>query len=316
MSPVGRSKVRHVGGWAVHKILTRYIKYVKANMFSNNNSTVANVHKRQKLCNILEENIIVPFAKLEETSKYPETLDITEARQYRERGLLHISDEAYIFFMALEEKRVKLLNLHRLKETKCEMVKDAMEALTQDESLKYKWKRCFGLTDITKYTEHIEMMLENILFHYLNMGTSQFLRDFRLEYKVKKGAEIRKKVLERKEKMQEKNDSVPFNDIVNDRSERKHVSHGKLVAFINKYRDAGLCRVYRKPELLLLCQAYDVSVASRMNKKSLSNKLIEAITTHSHILSVSHVDDRQYRVTENTDVDGHIRIRIRLTGSS
>jgi hypothetical protein len=68
--------------------------------------------------------------------------------------------------------------------------------------------------------------------------------------------------------------------------------------------------------MLLLCQAHDVSVASRMNKKTLSNKLIEAITTPSHILSVSHVDDRQYRVTENTDVDGHIRIRIRLTDSS
>jgi hypothetical protein len=54
-------------------------------------------------------------------------------------------------------------------------------------------------------------MFENILFHYLNMGTLQFLRDFRLEYKLKKGAEIRKKVFERKEKMQEKNDSVPFN---------------------------------------------------------------------------------------------------------
>lgn len=116
MSPVGRSKVCHVGGLAVRKILTRYRKYVQANMFSNNSSTMVNVHKRQKLCNLLEENIIVPFAKLEETSKYPETLDVTEARQYRERGLLHISDEAYIFFMALEEQRVKFLNMHRLKE--------------------------------------------------------------------------------------------------------------------------------------------------------------------------------------------------------
>ena len=40
---------------------------------------------------------------------------MTEGRQYRERGLLHISDQAYIFFMELEKRRVELLNLHILK---------------------------------------------------------------------------------------------------------------------------------------------------------------------------------------------------------
>ncbi len=30
------------------------------------------------------------------------------------------------------------------------------------------------------YQNHLEMMLKSVLFHYVNMGTSQFLRDFRL----------------------------------------------------------------------------------------------------------------------------------------
>ena len=54
------------------------------------------------------------------------------------------------------------------------------------------------------------MMLKKLLFYYVNMGTSQFLRDFRLAYKVKKTAELRKKVQQRNDKMQEKSDSVPF----------------------------------------------------------------------------------------------------------
>lgn len=102
MSSVGKAKVRHVGGWAVRKILTRYRKYVQRNMFSTNSSTLSNVEKQQKLCELLEENIIIPYAKLEEVTKYPETLEVTEARQYRGRGLLHISDEAYLFFIHLE----------------------------------------------------------------------------------------------------------------------------------------------------------------------------------------------------------------------
>jgi hypothetical protein len=48
------------------------------------------------------------------------------------------------------------------------------------------------------------MMLKRILFHYVNMGTNQFLRDFRLAYKLKKIAVLCKKVQQKKEKQQEK----------------------------------------------------------------------------------------------------------------
>ncbi len=60
------------------------------------------------------------------------------------------------------------------------------------------------------YQNNLEMILKSVLFHYVNMGTSQFLRDFRLAFKVKKTAELRKKVQQRMEKRQEKADSVPF----------------------------------------------------------------------------------------------------------
>ena len=67
---------------------------------------------------LLEENVIVPFAKLSESTKVAETLDVTEARQYRERGLILISDNAYRFFLAMESERLKLINNHKLKKTK------------------------------------------------------------------------------------------------------------------------------------------------------------------------------------------------------
>ena len=72
-------------------------------------------------------------------------------------------------------------------------------------------------------------------------------------------------------------------DIESDRSENKLVSHGRLVGFTNKYKDAGLCRVYNKSQLLLLCEAYGVRVTNRSNKTVLSNKLMEAIRTHACI---------------------------------
>lgn len=57
-------------------------------------------------------------------------------------------------------------------------------------------------------------MLADILFHYLNMGTSQFLQDFRRAHQIKKSAELRKRVLQRQERNREGSDKLPFEVIV------------------------------------------------------------------------------------------------------
>lgn len=79
---------------------------------------------------------------------FAETLQVTEGRQYRERGLLHISDQAYIFFMELEKRQVELLNLHILKRAQEEMVEMALVELKADQELKMSWLQCFENEDI------------------------------------------------------------------------------------------------------------------------------------------------------------------------
>lgn len=151
MSGVGRSKVRHVGSWAVRKVLNRYRKYIQGNVFTKCSSTLARVETQQIACQLLEENVIRPYSELEENSMFPDTLEVTEGRQYRERGLLHISDQAYIFFMELEKRRMKLLNLHILKSAREEMVEMAMAELKGDHELKTSWIQCFENEDTCKY---------------------------------------------------------------------------------------------------------------------------------------------------------------------
>ena len=143
MSAVGRSKVRYVGGWAIRKILENLRKFVKVNIYTENKSTLQKVHRHHRMCELLEENVIVPFSKLSESTKVAETLDVTEERQYRERGLIHISDNAYFFFMAMESERVKLINHHKLKEQKEDLIEVAKSKLKNNQELKAKWLACF-----------------------------------------------------------------------------------------------------------------------------------------------------------------------------
>ena len=58
--------------------------------------------------------------------------------------------------------------------------------------------------------ELIEKLLASVLMYYVNMGASQFLRDFRRECYIQKSVELRKRVLQRKERTKEKSDCVPF----------------------------------------------------------------------------------------------------------
>ena len=68
---------------------------------------------------------------------------MTEARQYRERDLIHISDNAYRFFMAMESERLKLINNHKLKKQTQNLIKVAKCTLKNNQGLKAKWLACF-----------------------------------------------------------------------------------------------------------------------------------------------------------------------------
>ena len=100
--------------------------HFQRNVFTKCSSTLARVETQQIGCQLVEENVIQSYSELEENSIFLDTLQVTEGRQYHESGLLHISIQAYIFFVELEKRRVKLLSLHSLKKAWEELVEKAM----------------------------------------------------------------------------------------------------------------------------------------------------------------------------------------------
>lgn len=106
-------------------------------------------------------------------------------------------------------------------------------------------------------------------------------------------------------------------EIVQDRSEGKVTSHGRLLLFIEKYNDPNvLARVYLKVQLVSLCEAYEVNFRRSDTKKNLANAIIGALRNHTSIPFIAPVDDRQYQVveTETDATNGSVRMRFRLSG--
>ena len=66
-----------------------------SNLYSENSETVRSVRRHHDICEMIEESLIGSVVILEKESTCKETLQVTEARQYRERGLMHINDPVF-----------------------------------------------------------------------------------------------------------------------------------------------------------------------------------------------------------------------------
>ena len=100
----------------------------------------------KKVC-LLENNIIAPYCSLAKETSSPETLNVTECRQFRERGLLHITDSAYEFFLKLEQERVNNINLGKLISHQANMVDNSINVVSNSEILRNQFRNLFNLDE-------------------------------------------------------------------------------------------------------------------------------------------------------------------------
>ena len=105
MNDIGKGKIRYIGGWAIRKVLETSRRYLKDNKFSTVASVRARLAVELRKVEMLENDVIVPYELLQNETEASATLDVVESRQYRSRGLLHISDQAHAFFLLLEQQK-------------------------------------------------------------------------------------------------------------------------------------------------------------------------------------------------------------------
>ncbi|CAB3996516.1 ATP-dependent DNA helicase PIF1 [Paramuricea clavata] len=291
MPSEGLAKIRHVGAWAIKKVLSNQRKYVKDNLGTVVPSTLKSVNDRLEMCCLIEDNLIADYAKLKETTSYSETLEVTEDRQYRNRGLSHIKDQVYEFIIELEVSRVRNINDTKLKELKANLVDQAITTLSDREELQEKWMSCFSLKTIDEKKSIIKIMMM-VIEKYVRMGAGQYFKDFVRAHRIEKTSEHRKKVLQKKNALEEKKASIPFSQIKEDDSPEKIRSHQQLQDFVRKYDEPAFVKAYNKKELLVLCRAYGVgSINSKTTKVNMVKKLIPEIQSHAQIPNRRFLDN-------------------------
>lgn len=217
-----KGKIRYVGGWALKKLLDAARRYITVNVTSENKDVRQNLKKNIVQSQLLQ-CMLCSESALRETSNYKESLDVTSGKQFRTHGLLNISDEAYEFFLKLEEQRVNLLTQNRLNSLKGEVLCDSVEVTENNKILFELWRDSCNnykkkLIDINGCNDElvdecIKSIYREVVHRYFNMGAKEFLRSYRREKTWQKSQAHRIKIQIRTQKNDLKSDQVKMEDI-------------------------------------------------------------------------------------------------------
>lgn len=273
MPAESRGKIRYCMAWAIAKQRDKCRADMRLKMCSTNpsvRSSSFNCYTEKKLF----ESLTISSDVLEKDSEYPETLTVTESRQFRNRGLTSIRDDVYLLALEIEEKRVTLLNMAKLKQFKGNVLEKTTNELKESNNLRSKWL-CLFPADTA--TVALYKIYEDVIERYMNMAGAQFLRNFRRDTQLQKTEAHRKKVLLKSKKQELKGGKVDVDTILNDNSNMRQTSHILLKAMIAKLPDIFKSRVYKKDELKMLLDLYGIVYNSSSNKNILAEALKRAI---------------------------------------
>ena len=128
--------------------------------------------------------------------------------------------------------------------------------------------------------------------------------------RLKKTAEHRETVLQRKKALEEKKAAIPFSEIEGDKSDGKLTSHIRLQQFLEKFGEAAFEKAYTKKQIQLLCMGYGLRPNNRETKKKMVQDLLPVIKAIDKMTQAYFTNVLQSQV--NLD-EGTQRITLRIS---
>ena len=209
------------------------------------------------------------------------------SKEYAKGTLVHISDDAFEWFLDLEQERVNMLNKDSVAIHGDDLVEHVLSIINKNDKMKGKWHALFAgerlVPDIIPSEEEADRLVlqlfKDVVTRYVKMGVAEFLRQFRRDSKLQKTEAHRKKVVEKQKKNDLVSSKVTVQSIKKDNTLNKQNSHNRLQIMVNEQQTIFESTVYLKSEIQLLCNAYGVAFRKNDSKSKLSDKLVPLIRT-------------------------------------
>ena len=288
-----KCRVRYVGGYCVQSVRKEYMKQVNANMYSTTSQGVTQYNKAHEMVKILnclreeEENI-------KNTTEDKESLKDVIRKQNISRGLTHIPDDLYQFFVALCEMCLKVLVAKNVNSFDARLHEFCINTILNTESLYNEFKLIlnshYSTVDLENEVHPVAVsslsttnLFEAVSRKFLLVMLNQFRRDLLQSFRVSKTMAHRKQIQIKKQKQESRKLSVTLESIRKDASENKTMSHSLLRGLLMSESD--VFKDMKKTDILKLCNAYNVKVQSKTKKSEIVSILSNAVVLSSEMVN-------------------------------
>jgi len=127
------------------------------------------------------------------------------------------------------------MNSERLKLCKSNLVSSAMDITEADSRLLETWNSCLSVscdedTTLALTPDLRKDLFDDVVERYFKMGAGQFLRDFRRDNQIRRTEAHRKRMAEKAKKDDAKKSKITIQELKEDKSEGKVVTHKQLLA--------------------------------------------------------------------------------------
>ncbi|XP_070573165.1 uncharacterized protein [Ptychodera flava] len=290
LSVEAKGNLRYIGGMCIAKTRHKYTKQIRTHMYNKKKTAAV---KRHRYSIEMLDTLEGVHADLLKSSAHKETLHATARRQNIRGALTNISDEAFNFFMKVEECRVREESVHKGKED-THLLADIEDKVLNNTTLFHHWVKLLQncpksqMVNETDETEVVVRTIEDlvdgadvicdlyttIVSKYIRVTNNQTRKDLLQTLGRKKKMAHRKSVMEKEQKKQI---IVNVNDITNDKTPGKCTSHYLLKAAVSTNPTYFDSTSFTKSDLHVLCQAYNERYTGRITKEELGRKLVGVI---------------------------------------
>ena len=287
-----KSRVRYVGGYCLQSVRKQYVNQVTAAMYMKTSDGVSKYEQACKMVKVLnclrEEEEYIKHTTEEEGS-----LKDVIRKQNVSRGLTHIPDELYKFFVVLCDMCLRLLVDKNVNSYDASLYEFCINSIINTESLRDEFITIInnrystvdlaeGLVDpITIPPSVTTQLFESISRKFLLVMLNQFRRDLLQSFRISKTMAHRKQIQVRKQKQDSKKQTVTYESIKKDTSVKKEMSYslmrGLLLGKVDIFKDM------KKTEILKLCLAFNLKVSPKTKKSVIIDKLSNAVICSSEM---------------------------------
>ena len=202
LSSAASSKIRHLAGACLHKIISRMRSIVSHNLGKSSVRSRTQrdwgfkLHRLLKGLRVSEETVL-------KSTTIPESMYEIEFRQGPSRGLMHVSDDVYLFFCHLHIFLQQFLSAKAFHVFDNRIHLICRQKLLKNEDLKQKWTSLFAQPSSTgddnddeddTFNGMTDELYGMVTEHYLRISIAESLHMFKTQIPKTKKQALRSKV--------------------------------------------------------------------------------------------------------------------------